>query len=143
MKASYQRFRRHTAVILGIVFLLSGLLKLVDPVGTMLIVTEYFKFLGLPSLIPAAKGVGIGVACLECFVAIGLITGVLRKATAIITYALLIAFTLLTLALWIKNPAMDCGCFGQAIHLTHAQPSGISNGSSSEMSLMMPSLNFS
>ena len=121
MKASYQRFRRHTAVILGIVFLLSGLLKLVDPVGTMLIVTEYFKFLGLPSLIPAAKGVGIGVACLECFVAIGLITGVLRKATAIITYALLIAFTLLTLALWIKNPAMDCGCFGQAIHLTHAQ----------------------
>ena len=121
MKASYQRFRRHTASILGVVFLLSGLLKLVDPVGTMLIVTEYFKFMGLPSLIPVAKGVGIGVACLECFVAIGLITGVLRKATATITYALLIVFTLLTLALWIKNPAMDCGCFGQAIHLTHAQ----------------------
>ena len=121
MKPSYQRFRRHTAVILGVVFLLSGLLKLVDPVGTMLIVTEYFKFLGLPSLIPAARWVGMASASLECFLAIGLITGVLRKTTAILTYGMLGFFTLLTLALWIKNPAMDCGCFGQAVHLTHAQ----------------------
>lgn len=121
MKPSYQKFRRHTAGILGIVFVISGLLKLVDPVGTMLIVTEYFKFLGLTSLAPAAKAVGIAVACLECAVGIGLITGVLRKITAIVTYSLLGVFTLLTLALWIKNPEMDCGCFGQAIHLTHAQ----------------------
>ena len=121
MKPSYQKIRRHTAGILGVVFLISGLLKLVDPVGTMLIVTEYFKFLGMPFLIPTAKVVGVSVACLECFVGIGLITGVLRKTTAIVCYSLLGFFTLLTLALWIKNPAMDCGCFGQAIHLTHAQ----------------------
>lgn len=121
MKPAYQRFRRHTAGILGLVFLVSGLLKLVDPVGTMLIVTEYFKFLGMPFLIPAAKGVGIAMACAECFVGIGLITGVLRRLTAILCYSMLGFFTLLTLALWIKNPAMDCGCFGQAIHLTHAQ----------------------
>ena len=121
MKPSYQRFRRHTASILGVVFLISGLLKLVDPVGTMLIVTEYFKFLGLTFLLPAAKGVGICVACLECFVGIGLITGVLRRTSAILCYTLLGFFTILTLLLWIKNPEMDCGCFGQAIHLTHAQ----------------------
>lgn len=121
MKPSYQRFRRRTAGILGLVFLISGLLKLVDPVGTMLIVTEYFKFLGMTFLLPAAKGVGICVACLECFVGIGLITGVLRRTSAILCYTLLGFFTILTLLLWIKNPDMDCGCFGQAIHLTHAQ----------------------
>ena len=121
MKPSYQKIRRRTAGILGIVFLISGLLKLVDPVGTMLIVTEYFKFLGMTFLLPAAQGVGICVACLECFVGIGLITGVLRRLTAILCYSMLGFFTLLTLALWIKNPDMDCGCFGQAIHLTHAQ----------------------
>ena len=121
MKPAYQRARRNTARLLGIVFLISGLLKLVDPVGTMLIVTEYFKFLGMSFLIPAAKGVGIAIPCLECFVGICLITGVLRKTSAILCYSMLGVFTLLTLALWIKNPAMDCGCFGQAIHLTHAQ----------------------
>lgn len=31
------------------------------------------------------------------------------------------AFTALTLALLIFNPEMDCGCFGEAIHLTHLQ----------------------
>lgn len=30
-------------------------------------------------------------------------------------------FTLLTLLLVIFNPEMDCGCFGEAIHLTHMQ----------------------
>jgi len=121
MKASYQNFRRHTAAILGVVLLISGLLKLSDPVGTMLIVTEYFKFLHLNFLIPAAKVIGVAVSATECAVGIGLITGVMRKTSAILCYAMLGVFTLLTLALWIKNPAMDCGCFGQAIHLTHAQ----------------------
>ena len=38
MRASYQRFRRFAALLVGIVFLVSGLLKLIDPVGTQLIV---------------------------------------------------------------------------------------------------------
>lgn len=121
MKESYQRYRRHVATLLGVVFLASGLLKVEDPVGTMLIVTEYFKFLHLGFLIPLAKGIGIAVALTECAVGIGLVCGIFRKLLAIVTYALLGVFTLLTLALWIYNPAMDCGCFGQAIHLTHAQ----------------------
>jgi len=115
------RFRRHAAGLLGIVFLLSGLLKVLDPVGNMLVVTEYLKFLHLTFLLPAAKGLGIALSALECAVGIGLITGVLRKVSALMAYALLGAFTLLTLLLWIFDAPMDCGCFGEAIHLTHAQ----------------------
>ena len=48
-------------------------------------------------------------------------TGVWRKATAIAATAFMCFFTLLTLALVIFNPEMDCGCFGEAIHLTHMQ----------------------
>ena len=40
MNTSYQRFRRFAAVLVGIVFLASGLLKMIDPVGTMLILTR-------------------------------------------------------------------------------------------------------
>ena len=121
MKVAYLRFRRRAAGLLGIVFLISGILKLWDPVGTMLIVTEYFKFLGMPGLIPISKGLGITLSITECAVGIGLITGVLRKASALVAYVLLGGFTLLTLALWIFDAPMDCGCFGEAIHLTHAQ----------------------
>ena len=116
--------RRGAAVLVGIVLLGSGLLKLVDPVGTMLIVTEYCKFLHLGFLIPVAKWLGIAISFAEATLGVALITGVFRKITAICTYALLGFFTLVTLALLIANPDMDCGCFGQAIHLTHAQSVG-------------------
>lgn len=121
MRASYQRFRRFAALLVGIVFLVSGLLKLIDPVGTQLIVQEYAKFFRLPFLMPAAKVLGILLGLLESLLGIALFTGVLRKHAARCTYFLLSFFTLITLVQWILNPSMDCGCFGQAFHLTHAQ----------------------
>ena len=113
--------RRLSAVLVGIVLLCTGLLKIADPVGTMLIVTEYFKFFHLQALIPAAKVAGILLSLLEASLGVMLITGVLRKLTAWATTILLGLFTLLTLVLWLVNPSMDCGCFGEALHLTHAQ----------------------
>ena len=113
--------RRFAAGLVGIVLLASGLLKIMDPVGTMLIVTEYLKFFHIGFLIPAAKGLGIALSLLEAFTGIALITGVFRKVTAWVATGLLAFFTVVTLVLWIKNPAMDCGCFGEAVHLTHSQ----------------------
>ena len=121
MRNSYQRFRRFAALLVGVVFLVSGLLKLIDPVGTQLIFQEYFKFFHLRFLWPAAKVLGVLLGLLESLLGIALFTGVLRKQAARCTYILLSFFTLVTLVLWIFNPPMDCGCFGQALHLTHAQ----------------------
>ena len=121
MKTTYQRFRRFAAVLVGIVFLVSGLLKMIDPVGTMLILQEYFRFFRLPGLLPAAKVLGIALSVLEAGVGMSLITGVFRKIAAVLTYIMLGFFTVVTFVLWVLNPAMDCGCFGEAIHLTHAQ----------------------
>lgn len=121
MKASYQRFRRFAAFLVGVTFLVSGLLKVADPTGTMLILQEYFRFFQVPALNPAARVLGVLLALFETSLGIALITGVLRKAAAICTYALLAFFTVITLILWILNPSMDCGCFGEALHLTHAQ----------------------
>lgn len=121
MSSTYQRFRRLAAVLVGIVFMVSGLLKMIDPVGTMLILQEYFRFFHVPGLLPAAKGLGIALSVLETAVGVSLVTGVLRKISAILTYILLGFFTVVTFVLWVLNPTMDCGCFGEAIHLTHAQ----------------------
>lgn len=113
--------RRLAAVIIGIVFLIAGLIKLSDPVGAGLKVAEYFKFFHLRALLPAARAAGITLALLESSLGVALITGVLRKFTAWATTALLGFFTLVTLILWIFNPSMDCGCFGEAVHLSHAK----------------------
>ena len=121
MKYRNIRLRRLVAVLMGIFFLCTGLLKLMDPVGTMLIVTEYLKFFHLQFVVPAARVIGIIISFLECALGVALITGIARKVTAWVTYGLLGFFTLVTFILWWFNPEMDCGCFGEAYHLTHLQ----------------------
>ena len=113
--------RRLCAVLIGVVFFVAGLLKLMDPVGAGLVVTEYFKFLHLGFLEPAAKVVGIAMALLEAVLGAALIAGVWPKLTGIVSGIVLGALTILTVVLWIANPPMDCGCFGEVVHLTHAQ----------------------
>lgn len=121
MKTDFLGYRRYFAVVIGLVFFCAGLLKLMDPVGAGLVVSEYFKFLGLGFLDSLSSFVGVSLAVLETLTGAALVTGVFRKIAAAVTAAFLGFFTLLTLALWIVNPEMDCGCFGEAIHLTHFQ----------------------
>lgn len=109
------------AFILGSVFFLSGILKLMDPLGTSLIVSRYLSFLYLGFLQFASGLLACIFPLVECILGSAMILGVFRKPTGIAVLALQVFFTLLTLLLVIFNPQMDCGCFGEAIHLTHTQ----------------------
>ena len=113
--------RRISAVLLGFVLFLSGIFKLMDPVGARLVVEAWLHFLHLRFLLGVSDLLGTGLALLEALLGAGLITGVWRRTWAVVTGALLVFFTLLTVWLNIKNPAMDCGCFGEVVRLTHLQ----------------------
>lgn len=115
------RLKRFCGFIAGFVFFIGGLLKLMDPVGAGLVMKEYLEFLHAGFLAFAAKPLGVLFALAESTIGTGLITGVWRKTTAVAAMILQAFFTLLTLLLVIFNPEMDCGCFGEAIHLTHMQ----------------------
>ena len=121
MKKAHHRIRRFCAILIGLVFLASGLLKLLDPVGTGLIVSEYFKFFHLGFLQGTAKALGMVLSLVEAATGAALVSGVFRKPTAVVTSVLVVFFTIITLILWIAKPDMDCGCFGEAIHLSHGQ----------------------
>ena len=121
MRKFHHSFRRFCALLIGLVFLVSGLLKLMDPVGTGLKMVEYFKFLHLDFLIPAGKAAGTALSLLEALIGAALVSGIARKVAAVIVLVLIVFFTGLTLALYLIDPDMDCGCFGEAIHLTHLQ----------------------
>lgn len=121
MKTTPNGYRRIFAVVIGLVFFSAGLLKLMDPIGAKLVISEYLKFLGLGFLDGLSSPVGVALALIETLTGAALVTGVFRKMAAAATAAFMAFFTPLTLALWIANPEMDCGCFGEAIHLTHFQ----------------------
>ncbi len=121
MKKFYKGLRRLAAVLIGLVFFLAGTVKLMDPVGNGLVVAEYLKFMHLGWMTGAAKLIGVLLSLAETAVGAALVSGVWRKLTGSVAGIFICFFTVLTFFLWIKNPPMDCGCFGEVIHLTHAQ----------------------
>lgn len=113
--------RRTCAVTVGAVFFIAGMLKLMDPVGAGLIVAEYLKFFHMGAIAAASKPAGVLLAAVETLTGAALISGVWRRTAAAVTFIFLGFFTVITAILWAINPAMDCGCFGEAVHLTHFQ----------------------
>ena len=121
MRYIFLRLKRFCGFATGLVFFIGGILKLMDPEGAGLIMGEYMDFLYLKFLGFAAKPLGTAFALAETIIGTALITGVWRKTFGVAAMAFQGFFTLLTLALVIFNPTMDCGCFGEAIHLTHME----------------------
>lgn len=121
MKYIVTKMRRFCGFLAGIIFYISGILKLLDPVGAGLVMDEYFSFMHIGFMDFSAKFLGTAIAFAEAVIGTALITGVWRRSTGITAMIMQGIFTLLTLALVIFKPEMDCGCFGEAIHLTHMQ----------------------
>ena len=108
-------------ILFALTFIVSGALKLVDPVGTGLIVKEYLDFMHLDALEPAAIGLGIALAVTEFTIGVCILGGLRIRIISWITLIMVAGFTGLTLYLMLFNPISDCGCFGEAIHLTNTQ----------------------
>lgn len=113
--------RRICSWIAGTVLFLAGFLKLMDPVGAGLVVGEYYKFLHISFLAPTAAFAGVALAFFETLVGAAMITGIRQRLTAAVSGVMLGFFTVLTFIMWRVNPDMDCGCFGEAVHLSHMQ----------------------
>lgn len=114
-------FKKWCSIVVGLVYVVSGLLKVMDPVGTGLIVEAYFRFMHLPESALVAKILGMVLGVVETTVGFVAVFCVWSRITRWILLGMQSSFTLLSLALVIWNPQMHCGCFGEAIHLTHWQ----------------------
>ncbi len=121
MNVILERSKRFCGYLVGIVFFISGVFKLMDPVGTGLIVSEYYKFMHLEFLDFSSGIAAVTLSMAESLVGAALITGLWRRVVAIVTMCMTGVFLLVSVALVVFNPVMDCGCFGEAIHLTHLQ----------------------
>jgi triosephosphate isomerase len=108
-------------VLFALTFIVSGVLKLLDPVGTGLIVKEYLDFMHLDFLQGVTVAMGIALATAEFTIGICVLSGLRIRFMAWVALILTVLFTLLTLYLMLYNPISDCGCFGEAIHLTNTQ----------------------
>ena len=87
MKYIVRKMRRFCGFIAGFIFYLSGIIKLLDPVGAGLVMDGYYNFLHLGFMDFSSKFMGTAFAFAETLIGAALITGVWRKVTAITSFA--------------------------------------------------------
>ena len=108
-------------VILGLVFVFSGFVKAVDPLGNAYKIQDYltaFEFTDFNSwVIP----ISFLQAAIEFGVGVCLLLGVYRHISSVLVLLIMVIMTPLTLYLAIANPVSDCGCFGDALVITNWQ----------------------
>ncbi|MDO4722796.1 BT_3928 family protein [Porphyromonas circumdentaria] len=120
MKPSFRGFLVESSrFILSTVFLFSGVIKAIDPVGAGLKMAEYLHTFQMPVDSFWSMILGISMAAFEFSIGALLLMGIWRKWTAWITFVTMLFMTSLTLYLALYNSISDCGCFGEAVKLTN------------------------
>ncbi|MGB5653156.1 MAG: BT_3928 family protein, partial [Robiginitalea sp.] len=107
-------------IVVGVLFILSGLIKLNDPLGFSFKLEEYFSpaVLDLPFLEPYALAIALFVVILEVILGITLLLGYQIRLTLWTLLGTIVFFTFLTFYSAYFNKVTDCGCFGDAVKLT-------------------------
>lgn len=107
-------------LLVGVLFIISGLIKLNDPIGFSYKLEEYFStaVLNMPYLLPYALAIALIVVILEVVLGIMLLVGFKSKITIFSLLGLIVFFTFLTFYSAYFDKVKDCGCFGDALKLT-------------------------
>jgi uncharacterized membrane protein YphA (DoxX/SURF4 family) len=112
--------------ILGAVFVFSGAVKAIDPLGTVYKIEDYLKAFGgfFTDLLPVAEVAAWSLIILELLLGVCMILNIRSQWTSWMALLFYSVMTSLTLYIAITNPVSDCGCFGDAIVLTNWQTFG-------------------
>jgi uncharacterized membrane protein len=111
-------------ILVGFIFMFSGSVKAVDPLGSAYKFSDYFQVFHLDFLQPVSLILSIILCTAEFISGFSVLSGYRQKTGMLGVMILMAIFTPLTLVLAISNPVSDCGCFGDAIHLTNWQTFG-------------------
>jgi uncharacterized membrane protein YphA (DoxX/SURF4 family) len=105
-------------ILVGLLFIFSGLIKANDPLGFSYKLEEYFEVFHITFLNTLALSMAIVLCALEMIFGFALLIGVRAKQVAWGLLLLIIFFSFLTFYSAFFKVVQTCGCFGDAIVLT-------------------------
>lgn len=106
-------------ILTGVLFIYSGFVKGIDPLGSYYKFIDYFNAFHMSWMNGSALFFSFVLALFEFIVGICLLLNIKTKTASWGVLVFMAVMTPLTLILAIKNPVSDCGCFGDALTLTN------------------------
>ena len=119
----YRLIASISRTLLGLVFIFSGVVKVIDPLGTVYKIEDYLKAFGgfFTELLPMAEVAAWGLIILELLLGVCMVLNIRTQWTSWVSLLFYLVMTPLTLYIALTNPVSDCGCFGDAVVLTNWQ----------------------
>ena len=113
-------------IVVGVIFIFSGFVKVVDPVGTGIKLEEYFEIFSQE--LPAMQGffmffahnsliLSLIFCALEVILGVATLLSYRMKITSWMLLGIIVFFTFLTFYSAYFNKVTDCGCFGDFLKL--------------------------
>lgn len=105
--------------LIGLVFIFSGTVKAIDPMGGAIKIGEYLTSFGLDKLQSFAVMLSFNLSAIEFTLGVCMLLAVYRRYTTLLTLIFMAFMTPLTLYLALFDPVSDCGCFGDALVISN------------------------
>ena len=110
-------------IIVAVTFIFSGFVKAIDPIGTQYKLQDYLGAIGMAGILPnwTLLAVAVFLAAIEFCIGIFLLFAIQRRLISKLTVAFMAFMTMVTVWIVMADPVKDCGCFGDALHLTNTE----------------------
>lgn len=108
-------------IVVGVLFIFSGLIKANDPTGLSYKMQEFFEVWGLSSLNDYTLAFALIMNAFEIVAGVAILLGWRMKLFSWLLLLLIIFFTFLTGYAFLSGKIKTCGCFGDCIPLSAKQ----------------------
>lgn len=108
-------------ILLGLLFIYSGFVKGVDPLGTQFKIVDYFYAYNMAWAAPFALVMSVLMNAMEFSMGALFFLKVKTRWVSLLSLFVMLFFTLTTLYDALYSPVPDCGCFGDALVITNWQ----------------------
>lgn len=110
-------------IIVAVTFIFSGFVKAIDPIGTQYKLHDYLGAIGMAGILPnwTLLAVAVFLAAIEFCIGIFLLFAIQRRLISKLTVTFMAFMTMVTVWIVVADPVKDCGCFGDALHLTNIE----------------------
>ncbi|MGC4059119.1 MAG: DoxX family protein [Chitinophagaceae bacterium] len=108
-------------IIVGVLFIFSGLIKANDPYGLSYKMNEFFEVWGMHGLMPYSLAFSVAMIGFEIIAGVAVLLGVAFRIFSFLLLLLTGFFTFLTAYVYLTDKIKECGCFGDCIKISNAE----------------------
>ncbi|MBS1773123.1 MAG: DoxX family protein [Bacteroidetes bacterium] len=108
-------------IIVGALFIFSGVIKAIDPLGLSYKMKEFFEVWGMFWADPYSLPLSIMMIAFEIIAGVAVLLGYAQRVFSVLLLLLITFFTFLTAYVLFSGKIKECGCFGDCVKITNEE----------------------